>query len=89
MGLLFERLGKYKLPIKYSKCQFIKQEVTFVSHKVNRGGYAPETIKVKEIIDFKRPSNITELRSFLEVLGFYRKFIKDSNLRTIKEKGQI
>ena len=83
LELLFERLGKYKLPTKYSKCQFIKQEATFVSHKVNRAGHAPETIKVKEIIDFKRPSNVTELRSFLGMSGFYRTFMKDYSRETV------
>ena len=69
-----KRLAEYRLPIKYSKCQFVKTEVKFIGHVINETRYKPEVTKISEI-EFKRPSLVRKLRSFLGLTGFYQKFI--------------
>ena len=70
LELLMKRLAEYRLPIKYSKCQFVKTEVKFIGHVVNETGYKPEVTKISEIVEFKRPTSVTKLRRFLALLGF-------------------
>ena len=54
----------------------MKEEVTFISHVVQKTGILPEMSKVKEVIAFPRPSNSKELKSFLGVAAYFHKFIR-------------
>ena len=49
----------------------------FLGHVVSKEGIAVDTAKVVSIQDWKVPKNATEVRSFLGLAGYYRKFIKD------------
>ena len=77
LDLVLKRLGSYNLAIKISKCQFFESEVKFVGHIVNANSYKPETQEVSEIINFKRPNCVRELRQFHGMSGFYKKFIEN------------
>ena len=89
LDLVLKRLGDYNLAMKLSKCQFFKYEVKFVGHIVNANGYKPETQKVSEIINFKRPSCVRELRQFLGMSGFYGKFIENYSQEVVPLCGLL
>lgn len=72
---LFERLAKYGVLINISKCHLGKTEVTFLGYTVSAAGVKPLQTKVQAIQDIPEPKTIKELRRFLGMLNFYRRFI--------------
>lgn len=72
---LFSRLQEYGLSIKPSKCIFGVPEIDFLGYKVTKDGIKPLPHRVEAIQKFPKPSNITELRRFLGLFNFYRRFI--------------
>ncbi|ROT65764.1 Retrovirus-related Pol polyprotein from transposon 17.6 [Penaeus vannamei] len=74
---VFERLASAGLTINPGKCQFFRSELDFLGHTLTSNGIAPNQNKVQAVIDFPRPQNQKDLKSFLGLSGFYRPFIKD------------
>jgi len=66
-----------KLKLNIEKCSFCKFEVDALGHKVTNKGLLPIDKKIEAINQLKQPENITELRSFLGMVGYYRSFIKN------------
>lgn len=61
---------------KFSKCHFWWDEVRFLGHIVLEDGLAIDLVKVAVVQDWQTPKNVTDIRSFLDLAGYYRKFIK-------------
>ncbi|GJW18357.1 putative nucleotidyltransferase, ribonuclease H, partial [Tanacetum coccineum] len=57
------------------KCSFSQDEVEFLGHKIKDGGLMMDGAKIKVIQDWKPPTKVTELRSFLRLVNYYRRFI--------------
>ena len=55
---------------------FAQQEVLFLGHKIAGGKLMMENAKVKAILEWEPPSKVPELRSFLGLVNYYRRFIK-------------
>lgn len=77
LSLVFDRLENANLKLKAKKCSFFKQEVTFLGHIVSREGVKTDPSKTRAVMDWKIPQSVTELRSFLGLVSYYRRFIKD------------
>jgi hypothetical protein len=75
LGIVLERLRKEKLYAKFSKCQFWLKEVPFLGHILSKNGVSVDPSKVKEVMDQKAPTIVHEVRSFLGLAGYYRRFI--------------
>jgi hypothetical protein len=60
---------------KFSKCEFWIKEVPFLGHVVSLEGITVDPSKVKEVLDWKPPTTVSEVRSFLGLTGYYRRFI--------------
>ena len=71
-----ETLTEQKLYAKLSKCDFWLKEVSFLSHIVSVEGIRVGPIKIKVVVNWKPPRNVTEVRSFLGLTGYYRRFVK-------------
>jgi hypothetical protein len=52
------------------------KEVSFLGYVVSNGGIAVDPSKVKDILNWKPPTNVEEIRSFLGLVGYYRRFIE-------------
>lgn len=70
-------LRKEKLYAKFSKCEFLLQEVQFLGHVVNNEGIKVDPAKIESIMNWERPKSPTKVRSFMGLAGYYRRFVKD------------
>ncbi|GKB82145.1 putative reverse transcriptase domain-containing protein [Tanacetum coccineum] len=75
LKLMLELLEKEKLFGKFSKCEFWLQEVRFLGHVVNSKGIHVDPSKIKAVKKWKPPKTLTDIRSFLGLAGYYRRFI--------------
>lgn len=75
--LVFTKLLNANLKIQPAKCNFLRKEIDFLGHIVTQEGVRPNPSKIQAIKDFPCPKTIREIKSFLGLLGYYRKFIKD------------
>ncbi|GFV53666.1 transposon Ty3-G Gag-Pol polyprotein [Trichonephila clavipes] len=74
---VFDRLRSTKLHIKPSKCQFAQAYVKHLGHLVGQGLRTPGELKVQVIKDFPIPTNKTQVRAFLGLSGYYRRYIPE------------
>src|SRR5256886_3044175 len=77
---VFDRLRDAKLMSKESKCEFCAPEIKFLGHIVGRDGRKVDPDKVEKVKNYPRPENISQLRGFLGLASYYRKFIKDFSM---------
>ncbi|XP_076299334.1 uncharacterized protein LOC143218180 [Lasioglossum baleicum] len=75
LELLFKRLEQYNIVINPGKCKFGQSEVKFLGYKVSKEGSRPLPEKVEAINNFPRPETAKQLRRFLGMINFYRRFI--------------
>jgi hypothetical protein len=73
---VFEILREHKLYAKLSKCEFFTSRVEFLGHVVFDEGISVDPKKVKAIADWPTPKDKTEVRSFLGLASYYRRFVK-------------
>ncbi|KAJ9537978.1 hypothetical protein OSB04_030711 [Centaurea solstitialis] len=92
LRLILELLKAEKLYAKFSKCEFWIREVHFLGHVVNKGVHVDST-KIKAIKKWEAPKTPTEIRQFLGLAGYYRRFIANSSkiaqpLTTLTQKDK-
>ena len=73
---VFLKLGKAKLRLKPSKCEFFKERVEYLGHIVSKAGIETNPKKIQKVLDWPVPKTVTSLRGFLGLCNYYRKFIK-------------
>ena len=72
---VFQKLREHELYIKLEKCSFAKEEVHFLGHIVGRGRIRMDENKVKAIRDWEPTTRVPQLRLFLGMANYYRRFI--------------
>jgi hypothetical protein len=71
------RLRDHQLYAKFSKCEFWLKTVPFLRHVLFENGISVDPSKVQEVMDWKAPTTVHEVQSFLGLAGYYRRFISD------------
>lgn len=74
--IVLQILREKKLYAKFRKCEFWLKEVMFLGHVVSADGIRVDSKKVEAILEWRQPKNVSEVRSFLGLAGYYRRFVE-------------
>ena len=77
LRVVLQLLRDHQLYSKFSKCEFYLTEVGFLGHVVSASSVSVDLEKVKVVMSWERPKLVFEIRSFLGLAGYYKKFIED------------
>lgn len=73
---VLQTLKNHQLYAKMSKCDFWFKEITFLGHVISLKDIFVDPQKVKVVLKWERPTIVTEIRSFLGLIGYYKRFIE-------------
>ena len=76
LGQVFERIRAAKLELRPDKCRILQREIVFLGHVVSGEGIRMDPRKIEVVRDWPRPKNLREVRSFLGLCAYYRKFVQ-------------
>lgn len=74
---IYDRLRQYNLTLQPLKCKFLRKEVIYLGHLITDESVKPDPQNIECVKNFPVPQNIKEIKSFLGLSGYYRKFIKN------------
>ena len=77
LRIVLQLLRDHQLYAKFNKCEFWLNEVRFLGHVVSASGASVDLEKVEAVMSWERPKSVFEIRSFLGLVGYYRRYIKD------------
>jgi hypothetical protein len=69
---VLQRLRGHQLYAKLSKCEFWLKEIKFLGHTISQDGISVDPEKVQEVMDWKPPTTVRQIRSLLGLAGYYR-----------------
>jgi hypothetical protein len=93
LRLVLQKLQEHQLYAKFSKYDFWLKEVSVLGLIITDGGIAVDPSKVQDVLNWNPPKNVPEIKSFLGLVGYYRRFIEGFSkivkpLTSLLEKGK-
>ena len=76
LRIVLETLREQKMYAKWKKCDFWMQSISFLGHVISEEGIEVDPEKIEAVVFWKTPRNVTEIKSFLGLAGYYRRFIE-------------
>jgi hypothetical protein len=76
LHLVLQNLRENQPYAKLNKCKFWLKEVSFLGHIISEGGIPVDPSKVKDVLSWNTPHNVLDIRCFLGLAGYYRRFIE-------------
>ena len=77
LATVFERLRGAGLKLKPEKCRFLQRSVRFLGHVISQRGIVTDPEKTKAVSEWPVPTSFTEVRAFVGLTGYYRRFVRD------------
>lgn len=74
---VFDRIRATNMKIQLDKSEFLRKEVLYLGHTITKEGLKPNDDKITAVLNYPLPKTTTEIKSFLGLVGYYRRFIKD------------
>ena len=75
MEMVIAKLVEFHLKLKYSKCQFIQQEVSYLGHVITPCGLKTSEEHVQAVMEFATPGDVHAVRRFLGLASYYRRLV--------------
>lgn len=72
---IFNKLREFNLKVQLDKSEFLRKEVAFLGHVITPDGIKPNPTKIKAVQKYPLPKTIKDIKSFLGLVGYYRRFI--------------
>jgi hypothetical protein len=94
LRLVLEKLRANQLYAKFNKCEFWLTKVAFLGHVISARGVSVDPGKVKDVLNWQSPTDVSEIHSFLGLAGYYHRFIQDFSkiakpMMRLLEKGKV
>ena len=77
LHLVFNRLAEAGLTLRGSKCKIGLDKVQYLGHIFSKNGMAPDADKIAVVQNWPTPTDVTEVRQFLELASYYRRYVKN------------
>ena len=77
LKIVFDRIRKANLKLNKKKCEFIMESMKYLGHLLTIDGLKPDPDKVQVILDYESPKNVKEVRSFMGMANFFRRYLPD------------
>eukprot|EP00253_Pinus_taeda_P006753 PITA_06753 len=90
---VLQTLREHQLYAKFSKCDFFKEEIQYLGHVITKEGIAVDPEKIKAIMDWPVPKDVADVRSFMGLAGYYRRFVEGFSkvafpITSLQKKGK-
>ncbi len=76
LDMVLCKLREMNLKLNLNKCCFAAKSITFLGHVVRESGTRLDLSKIEAVLHFPQPRTVTNVRSFLGLIGYYRKYVK-------------
>jgi hypothetical protein len=76
LSIVLQTLRKHKLYAKFDKCDFYKKVIEYLGHVISAEGIVVDLEKTKAIMEWPIPKDVVDIRSFMGITGYYRRFIE-------------
>ena len=76
MRIVLQTLKENQLYAKFSKCEFYKDKIQYLGHNISEQGLVVDPEKIKAIKEWPVPTDVSAVRSFMGIAGYYRRFVE-------------
>jgi hypothetical protein len=76
LRIFLQTLRKHKLYAKFDKCDFYQKKIQYLGHVISTEGVAVDLEKIRAILEWLVPKDVEDIRSFMGITGYYRRFIE-------------
>ena len=93
LKIVLQELREHQLYAKFSKCDFFKDKIQYLGHVVTEERISVDPEKIKEIEEWLVPKEVTDIRSFMGITHYYRRFIEGFSrianpITSLQKKGR-